>query len=173
MSFVCAAPVHVHVQRVLRITRRRKSRGSVGYPLWRVRSRDVNAVKMRRGAVTAVRATEDPASFNQIVLQAGPLLLPLVLSTSAAVYRSSREGGLARLPLGMWGGMSRLAVLAGVPERHLLTCEVIARLYIRHCTAPSRQSIARSTEETDIAALAVNSGVAQERRRAKSGIGNV
>ena len=55
--------------------------------------------------MTAVRATEDPASFNQIVLQAGPLLLPLVLSTSAAVYRSSREGGLARLPLGMWGGI--------------------------------------------------------------------
>jgi hypothetical protein len=55
--------------------------------------------------------------------------------------------------------MSRLAVLAGVPERHLLTCEVIARLYKRHCstTAASRQSIARSTEETDIAALAVNS----------------
>jgi len=62
-------------------------------------------VKMRGGAVTAVRATEDPASFNQVVLQAGPLLLPLVLSTSAAVYRSSREGGLARLPLGMWLGI--------------------------------------------------------------------
>ena len=103
MAFVRAATVHVHVQHVLSITRRRKSRGSVAYPLWR--SRDVNAVKMGGGAVTAVRATEDPTSFNQVVLQAGPLLLPLVLSTSAAVYRSSREGGLARLPLGMWGGI--------------------------------------------------------------------
>ena len=65
----------------------------------------------------------EPASVNDLVLQGGPLLLPLVLSTSAALYRgwtkrSRREAGegvgtptsglldaLRGLPPGMWVGI--------------------------------------------------------------------
>jgi hypothetical protein len=61
----------------------------------------------------------EPLSINEIVLQGGPLLLPLVLSTSAALYRGAMKAkkstestgfeALGRafgfLPPGIWAGI--------------------------------------------------------------------
>ena len=53
--------------------------------------------------MTAVRATEDPVFQSGCASGRASGTTALVLSTSAAVYRSSRRA--ARLPLGMWGGI--------------------------------------------------------------------
>lgn len=60
----------------------------------------------------------EPSSINDIVLQGGPLLLPLVLSTSAALYRGAMKAKKAEsagfealgrafgfLPPGIWAGI--------------------------------------------------------------------
>lgn len=60
----------------------------------------------------------EPSSINEIVLQGGPLLLPLILSTSAALYRGAMKAkksestgfdALGRafgfLPPGIWVGI--------------------------------------------------------------------
>lgn len=110
MVGACAGAIHVHVRLTPRLTGGRDGRGSMGSHLRRPQSqsRDISASKRVGRTGTAVRATEDSASFNQVMLQAGPLLLPLALSTSAAVYRSMSkrtEGGFKRLPFGMWAGI--------------------------------------------------------------------
>jgi hypothetical protein len=74
-------------------------------------------VRRERGDSVVTRA--EPSSINDIVLQGGPLLLPLVLSTSAALYRgamkakkSSESTGFEALgrafgflPPGIWAGI--------------------------------------------------------------------
>ena len=60
-------------------------------------------------------ARAEPSNINYIILQGGPLLLPLILSTSAALYRGAvkakkSEGtGFGRafgfLPPGIWVGI--------------------------------------------------------------------
>lgn len=74
-------------------------------------------VRRERGDSVVTRA--EPSSINEIVLQGGPLLLPLVLSTSAALYRgamkakkSSESTGFEALgrafgflPPGIWAGI--------------------------------------------------------------------
>tara|TARA_B110000977_G_scaffold126019_1_gene161227 strand:+ start:1309 stop:1731 length:423 start_codon:yes stop_codon:yes gene_type:complete len=69
---------------------------------------------LSRDEATVARAV--PTDLNDVILQGGPLLLPLVLSTSAALYRGAKkakkdwaENGLIKafavLPPGMWVGI--------------------------------------------------------------------
>ena len=73
------------------------------------------SVRLRTKSARGHRAVVPRASVNDVVLQAGPLLLPLVLSTGAALYRGwskarstsgeERANPLAALPPGMWLGI--------------------------------------------------------------------
>lgn len=73
-------------------------------------------VRRERGDLIVTRA--EPSNINDIVLKGGPLLLPLILSTSAALYRGamkakkSESTGLVVwrrafgfLPPGIWLGI--------------------------------------------------------------------
>ena len=73
-------------------------------------------VRRERGESVVTRA--EPSSINDIVLQGGPLLLPLVLSTSAALYCGAMKAKKAEsagfealgrafgfLPPGIWAGI--------------------------------------------------------------------
>lgn len=95
-------------------TSRAKTSGNV-----RAKSKVPFSFRVRRERGDSVVTRAEPLSINEIVLQGGPLLLPLVLSTSAALYRgamkakkSSESTGFEALgrafgflPPGIWAGI--------------------------------------------------------------------
>ena len=95
-------------------TSRTKTSGNV-----RAKSKVPFSFRVRRERGDSVVTRAEPSSINEIVLQGGPLLLPLVLSTSAALYRGAMKAkkssectgfeALGRafgfLPPGIWAGI--------------------------------------------------------------------
>jgi hypothetical protein len=81
----------------------------------------VGATFPRHGDGARRRANQSTSALSDAVLGAGPLLLPLVLSTSAALYRGAAKAarergealgpgvfvdGVRNLPAGMWVGIA-------------------------------------------------------------------